>query len=66
MAEEEFVATVSQNPVVSGILSRLEELAAPDPWLTAGCLSQTYWNLQTGRPPTQGIRDYDLFYFDED
>jgi len=30
----------------------------------AGCLFQTVWNLQRGRPPSQGIKDYDLFYFD--
>jgi hypothetical protein len=27
-------------------------------------LFQTVWNLQRGRPPGQGIKDYDLFYFD--
>jgi hypothetical protein len=25
---------------------------------------QTVWNVVTGRPPQEGIRDYDLFYFD--
>jgi uncharacterized protein len=32
--------------------------------LVAGCLFQTVWNLQSGRPPEDGIKDYDLFYFD--
>lgn len=22
------------------------------------------WNVVTGRPPTSGIKDYDVFYFD--
>jgi hypothetical protein len=26
---------------------------------------QTVWNVVTGRPATEGIRDYDLFYFDD-
>ena len=36
----------------------------PDAWLVAGCLFQTIWNLRDGRAPTEGIKDYDLFYFD--
>jgi hypothetical protein len=37
----------------------------PDAWLVAGCLFQTVWNLQAGRDATAGIKDYDLFYFDD-
>ena len=29
-------------------------------------LFQTVWNVPDGRDPGVGIRDYDLFYFDED
>jgi hypothetical protein len=32
--------------------------------VTAGCLFQTVWNVVTDRPPTSGIKDYDIFYFD--
>jgi hypothetical protein len=35
-----------------------------DGWLVAGCLFQTVWNLQAGRAPEAGIKDYDIFYFD--
>ncbi len=66
MTEAEFVAAVRTNPLISAILDRLPSLAAPDAWLTAGCLSQTVWNLRSGRPPQENIRDYDLFYFDPD
>lgn len=66
MTEAEFVAAVRTNLVVAAILDRLPELEAPDAWLTAGCLAQTLWNLQSGRPPQENIRDYDLFYFDPD
>ena len=41
-------------------------LGASDWWLTAGALFQTVWNVLDGRDPGAGIRDYDLFYFDED
>ena len=66
MESGEFIALVRRNPAIAGILDRIAALQAPDAWLTAGCLSQTVWNLQSGRPAGEGIRDYDLFYFDQD
>ena len=59
-----FIADALQNPVNGAILQGLPALGLPDAWLVAGCLFQTVWNLQTGRPPATGIKDYDLFYFD--
>ncbi|HYP81985.1 nucleotidyltransferase family protein [Variovorax sp.] len=59
-----FVADVSTNRHNRAILDRWEDLALPDGWLVAGCLFQTVWNLQAGRPPEADIKDYDLFYFD--
>ena len=55
---------LSRNEVLTEVLARAATLALPGWWLTAGCLFQTVWNVVTGRPPTEGIRDYDLFYFD--
>jgi len=59
-----FVADILRNPNNRAILDRWSLLALPDGWLVAGCLFQTVWNLQAGRSPEEGIRDYDLFYFD--
>lgn len=59
-----FVDQALVNPANRAILERLPVLGLPDAWLVAGCLFQTVWNLRTGRPPRDGIRDYDLFYFD--
>ena len=39
-------------------------LGLPDTWVVSGCLFQTSWNVLSGQPPTRGIKDYDLFYFD--
>lgn len=47
------------------ILARAPELGAPDWWLTAGAVFQTVWNRLDGRAPDEGIRDYDLFSFDD-
>jgi len=59
-----FVSLVQQNPVNRAILERLPALGLPDAWLVAGCLFQTVWNIRSGRPPEEGIKDYDVFYFD--
>ncbi len=59
-----FVGDLLRNPHNRAILAALPKLDLPDAWLVAGCLFQTIWNLRSGRPPTEGIKDYDLFYFD--
>ena len=66
MSEDEtrFLDLVLTNPINAAILERLPDLALPDCWLVSGSLFQTAWNAQTGRDPTYGIKDYDLFYFD--
>jgi len=55
---------VVRNPVNRAILSRWSLLDLPSSWLVAGCLFQTVWNIQAGRRPESGIKDYDIFYFD--
>jgi uncharacterized protein len=64
MQAERFRGDVLANRNNRAILERWSDLALPDGWLVAGCLFQTVWNLQAGRPPESGIKDYDLFYFD--
>lgn len=58
-----FVADLLRNPNNASILRRWTSLGLPDGWLAAGCLFQTVWNLRSGYPPAQGIKDYDFFYF---
>ncbi|MEJ0026124.1 MAG: nucleotidyltransferase family protein [Rhizomicrobium sp.] len=66
MDRDTFTAAVLANPFNREILARLAALDAPDCWLVSGALFQTVWNVRTGRPPTHGILDYDVFYFDPD
>lgn len=66
MGKDEFLALALRNPVNAAILDELHRLALPDPWLVAGCLVQTVWNVLTSRPIDHGIADYDVFYFDAD
>ncbi|WGW12786.1 nucleotidyltransferase family protein [Saxibacter everestensis] len=61
----EFRRVLSQNETLIEVLSRVESMRLPNWYLTAGCLFQTVWNVQTGREPSAGIIDYDVFYFDD-
>jgi hypothetical protein len=61
---QRFIADCLSNPFNREILERLPALALDQTYLVAGCLFQTVWNQQSGRPVTEGIKDYDVFYFD--
>ncbi|HEY8978168.1 MAG TPA: nucleotidyltransferase family protein, partial [Streptomyces sp.] len=58
-------AVLSRNSVLTEVLERTATMALPGWYLTAGCLFQTVWNVVTDRPPAHGIKDYDVFYFDD-
>jgi hypothetical protein len=57
-------AALTRNEVLMEVIVRAASLQLPNWYVTAGCLFQTVWNVTTGRPPTAGIKDYDIFYFD--
>lgn len=61
----EFRAALARNDLLMEVLARARKLDLPGWYLTAGCLFQTVWNVVTNRPPGAGIKDYDLFYFDD-
>jgi hypothetical protein len=66
--DEQLVAlqtTLSRNKVLLEVLKRTAVLDLPGWYLTAGCLFQTVWNVVTDRHPAAGIKDYDVFYFDD-
>jgi hypothetical protein len=58
-------AVLSRNEVLAEVINRAAMLDLPAWYVTAGCLYQTVWNVVTGRPPTSGIKDYDIVYFDD-
>ena len=66
MTEEGFVTSALRNPINSAIMDVLRATGLPDAWIVAGCLTQTVWNVRTGRAVDHGINDYDIFYFDPD
>jgi hypothetical protein len=66
MNADDFRELVLRNPVNDALLDELMRLELPDAWIVSGCLTQTIWNIQTGRAIGYGIEDYDVFYFDPD
>jgi uncharacterized protein len=63
--QEQFIRDVLSNRINRAILANWRSLALKDGWLVAGCLFQTAWNVRCGRTPDSGIKDYDIFYFDD-
>ncbi|MCX4918734.1 nucleotidyltransferase family protein [Streptomyces sp. NBC_00687] len=57
-------SVLSRNEVLTEVMNRAATMELPGWYVTAGCLFQTVWNVVTDRPPTSGIKDYDIFYFD--
>lgn len=54
------------NSINAEISARLPDLGVGQCFLTAGCLFQAVWNHQANLPAAQGVKDYDVFYFDTD
>lgn len=61
----DFIQAALANPVNRAILERMPRLGLDQPHLVAGCIYQSYWNLRSGRPVTENIKDYDVFYFED-
>jgi hypothetical protein len=62
---ETFVANALLNPVNTALLERLAALELPQAHLVAGCLFQASWNIASSRAPGWGVKDHDVFYFDD-
>ncbi|MGH8386381.1 MAG: nucleotidyltransferase family protein [Pseudomonas sp.] len=66
LTEEHLISIAMTNSLNAEITRRLPALGLSQCMLTAGCLFQAVWNHQSQRPPEAGVKDYDVFYFDED
>jgi hypothetical protein len=65
LTSSDFVAQALQDPANAALLERLPALGLPQGFLTAGSLFQATWNRVSGKPPGWGVKDYDVFYFDD-
>ncbi|MBN8632806.1 MAG: nucleotidyltransferase family protein [Rhodobacterales bacterium] len=57
---------IAQSPALTDRLRRARDWGLPDWWIVSGAIYNTVWNHLTGRPDMYGVKDVDLFYFDED
>lgn len=65
MNASELLQSALRVPENAFLLERLPELELPQCYLTAGCLFQPVWNDRAGREHGWGIKDFDVFYFDD-
>lgn len=64
MTPDTLLDIAASLPANATLLATLPELGLPQAHLTAGCLFQPVWNHRSGREPSWGIKDFDVFYFD--
>jgi len=55
---------LEKNKSVQFILEKADKLNMPNWYLGAGGIAQTVWNMRHGFDPENGIKDYDLVYYD--
>ena len=60
-----FLRLVLSSPANRRLIEGLATFDLPQCHLTAGCLFQAVWNSLSGRPLSENIKDYDVFYFDD-
>jgi uncharacterized protein len=65
LSADQFCQWAALNPVNAELLSRLPSLSLNQCYLTAGCLFQATWNRVSERSAGWGVKDYDVFYFDD-
>ena len=66
LTPDRLVTIAMTNPINVQLAEQLPSLGLSQCMLTAGCLFQAVWNLQSYLPPESGVKDYDIFYFDTD
>jgi uncharacterized protein len=56
---------VQRSPLLMGVLIEARAMRLRDWRVVSGAIYNTVWNVLTGRPPNPGIKDVDLFYWDD-
>ena len=64
--EKIFLDLILRNSNIDAILNRGFVSNISNWYLVSGCLNQTIWNQLTNRKIENGVKDYDLIYFDQD
>ena len=56
---------ITPNSEMMDLLYRLRQMELPDDWIVSGAIYNNLWNYLTGRPCMHGVKDADVFYFDQ-
>lgn len=56
---------IETDPVLMELLTGLRDLDFPDWWLVSGAIYNNVWNHLTQRTSMEGVKDFDVFYFDD-
>jgi uncharacterized protein len=62
--ERRLAEILAETPGLMAVMRAARTLALPDWLLFSGAIYQPVWNSLTGRPLGEGLKDYDLGYFD--
>ena len=63
--QQALIEIVRGSPMLMEALTRTRSMNLPDWRIVSGAVYNTVWNVLTGRPPLTGIKDVDLFYWDD-
>ena len=56
---------VRGSPLLLTVLERARDMRLRDWRIVSGAIYNTVWNVLTSKPPNTGIKDVDLFYWDD-
>ncbi|MBI4923856.1 MAG: nucleotidyltransferase family protein [Devosia nanyangense] len=59
------IEIIGSEPLLMEVLRGLRDTALPDWLLVAGAIYNVVWNRLTDRPALTGVKDIDVFYFDD-
>lgn len=67
-AEQEavLVEIILSTPILMDTLDKLRSLNLCDSWIVSGALYNQVWNRLTGKADMYGVKDIDIFYWDDD
>jgi len=64
--EAQLLEIIKENKSLQLVLDRVNLLGIKNWYVGSGSIAQTVWNVKHGFDPENGIKDYDLVYWDED
>lgn len=59
------VEIVKSYPEMMSVFERARDLDLPEHWIVSGAIYNNIWNYLTERPVMTGVKDIDIFYFDD-